>query len=352
MLKNILVLSIVFSFTVLVLLAFQKKLPLLSFNKTTGIVRSQPTELAKTNNSGVQKINDIEIERLNLQKELQAEFDAIGTPNDVGFYYKNINGAYEIEINADRPFNPASTAKAFVVVEAFRQRRSGLVNFDSRVTIKKENVVPNELETADYQPLRAGVKATIRELVEAMITQSDNTAFNTLIDVLDRRNITITLRKLGLEASVVGEKLNLSDEQFSADASVTGRQQNRTTARDFGRLFTLLYEGKIDDSEEMLAIFKKQKYNDMIPKLLPTEIKIAHKTGFSSPNFHDGGIVYKPGDPFTLAIFTSENDPNIVARFAKICYFKSRDVLGENTTSRYGQFQEFIDQIKNLVKIN
>jgi len=351
MLKNILVLSIVFTFTVLAVLAFQKQLPLL-FNKTRAIVKSEPTEHAKSGNSTVQKINDIEVERLNLQKELQAEFDAIGTPNDVGLYYRNINGAYTIELNADRPFNPASTVKAFVVVEAFRQRRSGLINFDSRVTIKKENVVPNELETIEYQPLRAGVKATIRELVEAMITQSDNTAFNTLIDVLDRRNITITLRKLGLEASVVGEKINLSDDQFSADASVTGRQQNRSTARDFGRLFTLLYEGKIDDSEEMLAIFKRQKYNDMIPKLLPTEVKIAHKTGFSPPNFHDGGIVYKPADPFTLAIFTSENDPNIVARFAKICYFKSRDVLGESTANPYGQFQQLIGPIKTFFKIN
>lgn len=345
MLKNILALFLFLIFTVLLILAFQKKLPPLSFNKTQSIVKPEPQELAKTGKSEIQKIPDIEVERLNLQKELQAEFDAIGTPDNASLYYKNLNGDYEIAINADRSFNPASTAKAFVVIEAFRQRRLGLINFDSRVTIKQENVVPNELEAPEYQPLRAGVKATIRELVDAMITQSDNTAFNTLIDVLDRRNVTTTLRKLGLDDTVVGEKLNLSDEQYSADASVPGRQQNRTTARDFGHLFTLLYDGKIDDSEEMLAIFKKQKYNDMIPKLLPTDVKIAHKTGFFSPYFHDGGVVYKPGDPFVLAIFTGSDDPNVVARFAKISYYKTRDVLGESTTSPYGQFLEFLDKI-------
>ena len=348
MLKSTLALFLVLTFTVLLVLAFQKKLPPLSFSKTQSIVKPQPLELAKAGKNEAEKIPDIEVERLNLQKELQAEFDAIGTPDNVSLYYKNLNGNYEIAINADRSFNPASTVKAFVVIEAFRQRRLGLVNFDSRVTIKQENVVPNELETAQYQPLRASVKATIRELIDAMITQSDNTAYNTLIDILDRRNVTTSLRKLGLDNTVVGEKLNLTDEQYSADASVPGRQQNRTTARDFGHLFTLLFEDKIDDSGEMLAIFKKQKYNDMIPKLLPTDVKIAHKTGFFSPYFHDGGIVYKQGDPFVLAIFTSSDDPNVVARFAKISYFKSRDVLGESTTGPDNQFLEFLDKIKSL----
>jgi len=281
----------------------------------------------------IPNISGNEIEQLNLQKDLEEEILSLGATDNVSLYYKNINGGYEVKINADRSWVPASMVKAFVVVEAFRQKRLRIINFDSRVTIKEENVAPTELELADYQPLRAGVKATIRELIEAMIDQSDNTAYNTLMDVLDRRNITSTLRMLGLNNTVVGEKLSLSDAQYALDTLISGRQPNKTTAQDVGRLFALLEKGKIEDFNEILSIFKNQKLKTMIPAMVPTNVDIAHKTGRWAPYYHDGGIVYKIGEPFILVVFTDRNDPNIIARLAKISYYKTRDVLGIYTTS-------------------
>ncbi len=348
MFRSISVLVLPLAFALLLLVAFRSNLHLLSFIKGPAAATPPPTTLAKTGKDDSEKIPTSEIERLNLQNDLREEIDALGATNNVSLYYKSLNNNFEVAINPDRSWVPASIVKAFVVVEAFRQRRLGLVNFDSRVTIKQENVVPTELEDVEYQPLRAGVKATIRELVYAMIIQSDNTAYNTLIDVLDRRNITSTLRRLGLDDTVVGEKLSLSDEQYSQDTLVPGRQSNRTTASDFGHLFTLLYEGKIDNSEEILSTFKKQKLKDMIPKLLPTNLELAHKTGFLPPYFHDGGIVYKREDPFVLVVFTNQGNPEIVARLAKICYFKTRDVLGVSASNPYGKALEFLDKIKSL----
>lgn len=269
-----------------------------------------------------------DIERLNVQKDLQDEITADGLENAVSIYYKNLTGNYEVSINGDASWNPASTVKAYVLLEAFRQKQEKIVNFDSRVVIDDGNVVPTELESSDYQPLRAGSRATIRELVYAMITQSDNTAYNTLLDVLDRRNVSSTLRHFGFADTIVGEKLSLSDQQYAKDLLVLGRQSNKTTVRDFGRFFALLYEKKVPDSDEILTILKKQKINDMLPALLPQNIDIAHKTGTWSPYYHDGGIVYKPNDPFIVVIFTNHNAPSVVARLSKIAYYKSRDVLG------------------------
>jgi len=288
------------------------------------------------NNGSIQTIPNIsgnEIERLGLQKNLEEEIISLGATDHVSLYYKNITDGYEVKINAERSWIPASMVKAFVVIEAFRQKRLRIINFDSRVTVKEENVAPTELELTDYQPLRAGVKATIRELIEAMIDQSDNTAYNTLMDVLDRRNITSTLRRLGLNNTVVGEKLSLSDEQYALDTLVPGRQPNKTTAEDVAHLFALLEKGKIENSDEILSIFKNQKLKTMIPALLPANVDIAHKTGRWAPYYHDGGIVYKIGEPFILVVFTDHNDPNIIARLAKISYYKTRDVLGIYTSS-------------------
>ncbi len=272
-----------------------------------------------------------DIERLNLQKDLEDEIAAAGLGDNVSVYYTNLAYNYDVAINADRSWIPASTVKAFALLEAFRQKRERIINFDSRVVITQQNVVPTELESQDYQLLRAGSRATIRELVYAMITQSDNTAFNTLLDILDRRNITATLRKLGLKDTVVGEKLSLDDTEYNIDLMVPGRQPNRTTARDFGRLFTILYNKQVEDSDEMLTILKKQKINDMLPSQLPRNIEIAHKTGTFSPYYHDGGIVYKPHEPYVIVIFTNHDDPKTLARLSKIAYYKTRDVLGVNT---------------------
>jgi beta-lactamase class A len=175
-----------------------------------------------------------------------------------------------------------------------------------------------------------------------MIVQSDNTAFNTLLGILDRRNVTATLRKLGLDNTTVGEKLNLNDAQYQTDLAVSGRQPNTTTAHDFGRLFDLLYQGKIADSEEILAIFKQQKIDDAIPSLLPKNIEIAHKTGTFPPYYHDGGIVYKPNDPFILVVFTNTDSPDAIARIAKVAYYKTRDVLGASTADMFQAFIQFI----------
>jgi len=289
-----------------------------------------------------------DVERLNLQNLLQKELAAMGASYNVSLYYKNLNSGYEVLIDPDRSWNPASTVKAFVVVEAFRQRDVGLINFDSRVTIKDGNVVPTELEAHEYQPLRAGVKATIRELIYAMIVQSDNTAFNTLLDVLDRRNITASLRRLGFVNTIVGEKLSLSSDQYQIDSSVFGRQTNQTTVHDFGHLFDLLYEGKIVDSEEILTIFKQQKINDAIPALLPQDIEIAHKTGTLPPYYHDGGIIYKPDDPFILVVFTNTGGTDAIARLAKVSYYKSRDVLGASNATITGKIINFIFSLKHI----
>lgn len=286
-------------------------------------------------------------EQKQLQKYFQDYITSRGLNTSVGLYYKNLAKGYEIKINADQVWNPASTVKAYLVVEAYRQKQLGLINFDQRVVIKDANVVPTELESDDYQPLRAGVRATIRELISAMVTQSDNTAFNTLLGVLDRRNVSATLKKYGLLNTTVGEKLNLNDAQLALDLQVPGRQPNTTTASDFGLLFDLLYNHKIYGSEEIITIFKEQKISNMLPSLLPPDTIIAHKTGDFDVYHHDGGIIYKPDEPYILTVFTSTGNPQAVAQLSKIAYYKNSSVLGISA-ERSPNFLEQISSFLNL----
>lgn len=263
-----------------------------------------------------------------LKKYLTVEAAVLGASDDVSIDFQNLDGSMETAMSPTRSWIPASTIKAYVLVEVFNQVRQGLISFDDAVTIKAGNVVATALETDEFPRLREGTGATVRQLAEAMIIQSDNTAYNTLLDLLDRRNINNTLRSLGMTETVVGEKLNLDDSQYQADSQTPGYQHNTTTVKDYVSLFSLLANGKIPGSVEMLAIFKRQKFNDMIPALIPKSVAVAHKTGFWAPIYHDGGVVYKPDSPFVLGIFSNANDPTVNARLAKVAYYQNSDSVG------------------------
>lgn len=265
-----------------------------------------------------------------LEKYLTVEAALLGVSDNVSLYFEDLNLHKEITIDPTRSWIPASTIKAYVALEAFRQRSVGLIDFNQVVTIKAQNVVPTELETSDYPMLRQGTQATIKQLVEAMVTQSDNTAYNTLLDILDRRSINATLQSLGFTETVVGEKLNLDDEQFQQDLAEPGRQPNTTTVKDLAYLFELLYTKQVPDSEELLSIFKRQKINSMLPALIPASTEIAHKTGDWAPIYHDGGLIYKSDDPFIFVVFTNSNDPTIIAKLAHVAYYQTPESIGQN----------------------
>ena len=79
---------------------------------------------------------------------------------------------------------------------------------------------------------------------------------------------------------------------------------NTTTARGLMILMEKIAAGKAVDktaSAEMVAILKRQKFNDRIPAGLPPGIPVAHKTGEITRIQHDAAIVYSDR-PFVLVI--------------------------------------------------
>ncbi|MBI3577319.1 serine hydrolase [Candidatus Gottesmanbacteria bacterium] len=269
-----------------------------------------------------------------LKKYLTVEAALLGVADNISLFFKDVNQKKEVTIDPTRAWIPASTIKAYVVLEAFRQRRGGLIDFSQTVKISADNVVPTELETDECPRLREGTQITLSKLVECMIIQSDNTAYNTLLDILDRRNINAAMRAIGITETVVGEKLNLDDDQLGKDLKAPGRQSNTTTAQDLATFFDFLFSKKFPESEEMLAIFKRQKINTMIPAFLPEDVAVAHKTGDWAPIYHDGGIIYKPTAPFILTVFTNSNNPRVLSHLARVAYYQEAAVVGEVDSPR------------------
>ncbi|MCX6135210.1 MAG: class A beta-lactamase-related serine hydrolase [Ignavibacteriales bacterium] len=226
--------------------------------------------------------------------------------------FKTLDGSADVMINERAMFHAASTMKTPVMIEVFHQAEEGRFRLDDSLTIRNEfkSIVdgsPYQLDLGDDSDesmyKRIGGKVSIRELVCQMITVSSNLATNILIQLVDARNVTATMRKLGAPDI---EVLRGVEDSKAFEKGLN----NRTSAHDLALVFRALAVGKAGNqssSREMTDILLAQKFRDIIPALLPPDVKVAHKTGSINGVEHDSGIVILPdGRRYILVVLSKD----------------------------------------------
>ncbi len=275
--------------------------------------------------------------KVNLSDEIYADLAMRNAINHVSLYYFDGNIDNTISINAEKAWNPASTIKLYVAMYAFDQIAAGKISLDQLVTIEDKNVAPAVSVEGGYAPLNSDRQVTVYELLDRMITQSGNTSYNTLLDLLDRREITKYIHDLGLTSSSIGGKLNLNDAQEAIEVNSPGFGENVTTADDFARAFILINGKRIPGAPALFDMLSRQKLNDMIPAKLPNGVIVAHKTGELDPFYHDGGIIVDPNKRYILSIFSDGGDPSLVAHISQLVYTEDSSLIGVTTTNKIGE---------------
>ncbi len=275
---------------------------------------------------------------VSISDAVYADLAVRGYLDNVSIYAFDGNYQDTVAINQDRHWLPASTVKTFVAMFAYNQISKNRLNQYDSVLIEAKNVVPTELATDELPTLEEGQYITIDRLIKQMITQSDNTAYNVLLDVLNRQKVTDYIHSLGLIHSSVGSKLNLDSSQEQYEFDAPGYGFNTTTAQEYSRAFVLIKNMKIPGAKELFAVLSQQKINNMIPLLLPKNIVIAHKHGDLDPLYHDGGIIVAPTGPYVLSIFTNLGDPNIVAHISELVYTKNLSLVGSPIQKAIAEF--------------
>ncbi len=144
------------------------------------------------------------------------------------------------------------------------------------------------------------VVLTFKEIIEIMIANSDNTATNKIINILGYQYLNNGFREIGLKRTVIKRKM--------MDFSRRKRGvENYTSASDIVFLLEEIYKGKLidkDSSQMILSFLSKQKINDRIPRYLPKNIKVAHKTGLERGVVHDAGIIFSSKGDYVVCVFT------------------------------------------------
>lgn len=260
-----------------------------------GIHEANNSKTASETSKGEKKdINELE-------KELRAYI--AGFKGQYGIYYINLISGEEFGINDTDEYIAASTVKIPLNLFLYKKIKEGSVNPDDTMTYLESDY---EGGTGSIQYKSFGTKYTIRELSKLSIEVSDNVATNMLLRLLGRENLKAYMRSLG--GIVVDDEKNIS------------------CPRDMALYMKKVYEFCEEDSElgrELMGFFENTVFNDRIPKLLPENIKVAHKIGTQVAALHDVGIVYA-SRPYILAVMSKGIDESqgndVIANISKKVY--------------------------------
>ena len=193
------------------------------------------------------------------------------------------------------PMRSASLIKIFIMVEAFGQISAGQLGTVEMLSFtEKERVGGAGL----LQELPAGTTRTVLELVELMITESDNIATNLLIERLGMDRINARIQALECPESVLRRRM------MDFDAAAAGLE-NLTSVIDVARVLAALHQGCCLDpasDRQMCDILERQTDRCKIPLLLPPDTICRHKTGELPGAEHDAGIILAADSCYVLAI--------------------------------------------------
>jgi beta-lactamase class A len=245
-----------------------------------------------------------------------------------GIFIRNIEGNEFAEINADQRFPMASVFKVPVLVELYHQAHEGKISLDERVEWRDPNLYFGSGILVNLAP---GLRPTIRDLATLMVIVSDNAATDQICERLGFDRINSYLHELGIDHTRVdvGTRdlilgaLGLAGEQYrhltveelrKLDRAKLGPQikenqkrfveqcLNCGTPREMTLLLEKLASGGLADtaaSHEMLEILSNQQFNERLPRWLPYDIRVDHKTGtLLEPVWvvTDAGVIHLPGN--------------------------------------------------------
>ncbi len=221
-------------------------------------------------------------------------------PGHTGFYYLNLVNGDEYGVREDESFGAASVIKLPLYMHIMAECAAGHMSLDEQLTITEADKVPIcgalTLFTGDVQ-------ADVRTLCKLMISISDNTATNKLIDYSTIPGAQAGFRAMNLEKTQLTRKL------FDRAASRAGLR-NTICPKEIGHLLTMLYRNEFVSEavcQEIIDTLLLQQVDHKLNGKICGEVSIAHKTGEDDELSNDVGIVYAK-EPFVICFAGHDTD--------------------------------------------
>jgi beta-lactamase class A len=215
-----------------------------------------------------------------------------------GVYVLDLATNTSLSLNADETFPTASTIKIAILAELFRQAQQGKLSLNETYTLQFSDLVGGSGIAGSLTP--GTTKLTLRDVAALMISVSDNSMTNVVINRIGMDNVNALLDSLGLAHTRLRRKM------MDIKAAAEGRE-NVATPHEISGLLEALYRGKVlnkqftEDFFNLLSIHKES----YIPRFLPEDLRIANKPGELEGVRNDCGLIFTGKRPYVFCAMST-----------------------------------------------
>ena len=213
-------------------------------------------------------------------------------PGDIGFYCKDLVSGESFGYRENDMFQAASVIKLPIYAVVMKLWAEGRLDLYEKLLCRDEDKLP---PCGALYFFTGDVEVDINTLCGLMITISDNTATNLLINHLGLDFLNEQFKEIGLKDTHLERLL------FDAEGSARGLE-NRIVPAEMGDLLERIYRHSFINEEvscRMEKVLLEQQINHKIPGYLPEGTPVAHKTGEDDGITNDVGVVYGE-NPFVI----------------------------------------------------
>jgi beta-lactamase class A len=214
-------------------------------------------------------------------EEITSRLDGVA-----GYVFVDLTSGDRIAHLGRETFPTASTIKLAIVYELFKQASEGRIRLEEAMPLDRSNAVGGTGVLVEM----GTPTLSIRDYAVLMVTLSDNTATNVLIDRLGMEAIAKRMQGLGLNAT------KLRRHMMDTAAARRG-DENVSSPDDLARLLQAM-------PAEGIALLKKPK-ESRLRRGLPPDVQAADKPGELDGVRVDAGIVYAKNRPFVFSVMTT-----------------------------------------------
>jgi beta-lactamase class A len=238
-----------------------------------------------------------------LKKQIGDYIAANGGEQQYSVFFEYLPTGVSIGFNEEQEIVGASLLKLPLAMHTYKLAEQGKVNFDEEFALEPDWL---NSQYGELYKKGSGYKTTLRELVEVLLKDSDNTAalalYSKLGSVMDLEKNLLTFLDTDYQVNE-DERIFIGAEDYSAMLKC---------------LYFACYTNK-DDSQAILSLMTQSKFDNRLKLYLPNDAVVAHKIGtFEQQAQSDCGIFYVENRNYLLCVMGLGGDKEVSRKIGDI----------------------------------